>query len=376
MILVVDDTRENIFSLLQLLEMIGFDADAAYSGEEALKKALKTDYSLIILDVQMPGMDGFEVANALGGNNKTKDIPIIFLSAVNTDIKYISKGYASGAVDYITKPFDPDILLLKIKTFQRLYHQTAALQAIQEDLRKEIEIRKDAEAKKDAFVSIASHELKTPLTSLKGYLQMLDRFYDTLDKADTAKFIRSAHNQVNKLTILVNELLDMSKIENGKLQFNFEHFNIKQVVDNSVELMKQVNPEADIVCEGDTNVSVVADKLRIEQVLVNYLSNAIKYSPDNKHIKIAVQQNKDSLIVSVTDKGIGIPASKQEKIFSKFFRVEEYSDRFQGMGIGLYICAEIIERHSGKYGVDSIPGQGSTFYFELPLQQNPTNDPA
>src|ERR1700761_7432614 len=145
MILIVDDKPENIFSLKTILELHSFPTDTALSGEEALKKILKQSYALIILDVQMPGMDGFEVAEAIGGYSKARDIPIIFLSAANTDKKFITKGYTSGGSDYITKPIDPDILLLKVKTFYRLYEQNSELNRIQASLRSEIEFRKKVE---------------------------------------------------------------------------------------------------------------------------------------------------------------------------------------------------------------------------------------
>src|SRR6201994_749278 len=145
MILIVDDKPENIFSLKTILELNSFPTDTALSGEEALKKILRQSYALIILDVQMPGMDGFEVAEAISGYSKARDIPIIFLSAANTDKKFITKGYSSGGMDYITKPIDPDILLLKVKTFYRLYEQNRELNRIQASLRSEIEFRKKVE---------------------------------------------------------------------------------------------------------------------------------------------------------------------------------------------------------------------------------------
>lgn len=145
MILIVDDKAENIFSLQRTLELHSFEVDSASSGEEALKKILNTDYSLIILDVQMPGMDGFEVAEAISGYSKTKDVPIIFLSAVNTDKKFIAKGYTAGGVDYVTKPVDPGIFMLKVKTLHRLYEQNRELNRIQSNLLKEVQTRKEAE---------------------------------------------------------------------------------------------------------------------------------------------------------------------------------------------------------------------------------------
>jgi len=269
MILIVDDKPENIFSLRQLLTINGFEVDTALSGEEALKKILKNDYTLIILDVQMPGMDGFEVAETLSGFNKAKDIPIIFLSAVNTEKKFITKGYNSGGMDYVVKPVDVDILLLKIKTFHRLYEQTVELNKVQQNLRDEIEIRKDAEAKKDEFISIASHELKTPLTSIKAYLQILRRSVGDDNKKFLEDFIGRSQVQVNKLNDLVTDLLDVSKIESGKLKFNKKVFNFKMLLHNTIDIIRQTNEDSNIVITGDEDVDVVADEMRIEQVLIN-----------------------------------------------------------------------------------------------------------
>lgn len=368
MILVVDDNRQNVFSLLQLLEMNGFSADAAYSGEEALKKMLKKEYSLVILDVQMPVMDGFELADMLSGSTKTKDTPIIFLSAVNTDKKFIAKGYATGAIDYIVKPFDPDILLLKIKTFIRLYEQTRELNSIQQDLRQEIEVRKAAEKQKDDFIAMISHELKTPITSLKGYLQLLKMHYDNLDKKEALFYLDTANRQTDKLNSLVNDLLDISKIENGKLQFNIRPFAFNTLLDHTIHAMKQINGNANIELDSDIDTEVNADESRVEQVLINYISNAIKYSPKDKNIKVIGRQLPTEVRVTVVDTGIGIPPEMHGRIFDKFFRVDA-PGHFQGMGIGLYICAEIIQRHGGTYGVDSVPGKGSSFYFTLPLHK-------
>lgn len=162
MILIVDDKPENILSLKKTLELYKFQVDSASSGEEALKKILKTSYTLIILDVQMPSMDGFEVAEALSGYSKARDIPIIFLSAVNKDKKFITRGYDSGGVDYITKPVDPDILIMKVKSFYRMYQQTQELNLVQQSLREEVEVRKQAQAALNKKVN----ELHTILESL------------------------------------------------------------------------------------------------------------------------------------------------------------------------------------------------------------------
>lgn len=178
MILIVDDRQENLFSLQKLLELHRFDVDTASSGEEALRKILKNTYSLIILDVQMPGMDGFEVAEAITGYSKSRDIPIIFLSAVNTDKRFITKGYSSGAIDYVVKPFDPDILLLKVKTFCRLHEQTQELNAIQKALREEIEFRKQAE-----------YELNQSVQELRSILEAVPQIAFTLSAGGVVEFV-------------------------------------------------------------------------------------------------------------------------------------------------------------------------------------------
>ncbi len=487
MILIVDDKPANIYSLKKLLEVKDFLVDTALSGEEALKKVLKNNYALIILDVQMPGIDGFEVAETLSGFSKTKEIPIIFLSAVNTDKKFIARGYESGGIDYVTKPVDPDILLLKVKTFYRLYEQTLALNEIQKALRLEIENRKKVQAglkervdhlhstleslpqiaftanaegkidfvnkkwykyslssktfpathpqdknireewlvsmlanspleleirikeidsdifrfhllriipikeqetvvkwvgtftdiddqkqiekKKDEFLSIASHELKTPLTSIKAYTQLLERTIEAREDKPAHTYINRVQAQLFKLNSLIADLLDISKIDNGKLKMNKKPFNFETLICNAIDTIHHThNHPLEIEREGEKiDQSVTADEIRIEQVLINYLTNAIKYSPNSNKVILRTEKQNSQIKVSVIDFGIGIPEHKQKKIFDKFYRVEESSLRFQGLGIGLYICSEIIRQHKGTFGISSQTGKGSTFYFTIPL---------
>lgn len=370
MILIVDDKPENLIALRRILERQQFEVDSALSGEEALKKVLKNNYDLIILDVQMPGLDGFEVAESISGYSKTKDIPIIFLSAVNVNKQFISKGYASGGRDYMVKPFDPDVLVLKVKTFIKLYEQTCALQNMQQVLVEEIEFRKQAERTKDEFITMASHELKTPLTSIKGYMQMVDRLIDRDQKEEAKKFMERTRQQMEKLNILIDDLLDTSKIASGKLEFKNHVYDVDLIIDNAVDIIRQTYPSHSIIKTGFAGVKIYGDQLRIEQVILNYLTNAIKYSPNSTEILFDVSLlSCDEVMINVTDSGIGIAKDKQADLFTKFYRVEESSNRFQGLGMGLYICAEIIKRHHGRYGVDSEPGKGSSFYFTLPVHR-------
>lgn len=486
MILIVDDKPENIYSLRILLESKNLSVDTALSGEEALKKVLDNDYSLIILDVQMPTMDGFEVAETLQGFKKSKDIPIIFLSAINVNKQIITKGYASGGIDYVTKPIDPEILLLKVNTFTKLYQQTKDLNDVQNILRAEIEIRKKVqtelkqkvdqlhstlealpliaftsdshgnidfvngrwfdfsesqkkfpkthaddvdildewtdklflgksleleirikrldssnyryhllrivpikngdvinkwigtftdiedqkqiEKKKDEFLSIASHELKTPLTSIRAYIQLLDRNLKSSEYNQNKKYVEKAQLQVTKLNNLIAQLLDVSKIENGKMKINIQRFDIKTLIENTCEIIDQTHEGGKITIIGNQDSLLInADEARIEQVIINYLTNAFKYSSENKQITIERRNTENELTIIVKDNGIGIPLEKQSRIFNKFYRVEDSSLKFQGLGIGLYISAEIIKKHEGNFGVSSSYGNGSEFYFSIPL---------
>lgn len=367
MILIVDDAPENIISLKKVLEVNGFEVDTASSGEEALKKILKNSYVLIILDVQMPEMDGFEVAEAISGYSKAKETAIIFLSAASANVNLITRGYSSGGLDYISKPVDMNILLLKVKTFYRIYEQSRALNEMQTKLLEEIEFRKEAERKKDEFISIASHELKTPMTSIKGYIQLLERSLDKEDLETTRVRLHKVQNQVEKLNLLVADLLDISKIESGKLKFNKKYFSFDKILDHIVEIMEQANPQVKFIKKGQITTEIFGDEMRIEQVIINFITNAIKYAPDSDEVHITSELRGDEIYFSVRDFGIGMAKEHQQQIFDKFYRVEETSERFQGLGIGLYICQEIIERHEGKIGVNSEPDEGSEFYFTIPL---------
>jgi signal transduction histidine kinase/CheY-like chemotaxis protein len=487
MILIVDDKKENLLSLQSLLTLHGYAVDTAQDGEEALKKVLRHAYSLIILDVQMPGMDGFEVAEMISGYSKTNDIPIIFLSAVSTDKKFIRKGYSSGGVDYITKPVDPDIFLLKVSTLYKLYEQKRQLSEMQVTLRNEIDFRKKAQEdsqekaaqfisilesipqiafttdpagyleyfnsewldyagntnaypethpddptipeiiktmasgdqplerevrirrndrqeyrcfllravparkkneivkwvgtftdiedqkqaskRKDEFISVASHELKTPLTSMKGYIQLLQR---TLQPDHpTYLYVERTLIQINKLDALIADLLDISKIESGRLKLDMNEFDFGKMLLNTIDMSRQNFPGYEFKQKGDANIMVHGDETRLEQVMLNFLSNAAKYSPTNKKVLIHVDTLPGKLLeVKVQDFGIGIAKENQEFVFDKYYRTPESTTHFQGLGLGLYISADILERHGADFGVDSEPGKGSTFYFRVPFTKS------
>ncbi len=224
--------------------------------------------------------------------------------------------------------------------------------------------------KKDEFMSIASHELKTPITSMKASLQIAERL--VMKKSEIVQiqsFIEKANKQVDKLTSLVEDLLDVTKIQAGKLQFHTSVFNLSEVIQDCIDQISNANTKHHITLEGDADVLVTADKHRLEQVVINFLSNAVKYSPEAAEIELKVESGKNQVKVSVTDFGIGIPEDKVNFVFDRFFRVQESSQKFSGLGLGLFISAEIIRRHGGEVGVRSREGEGSTFWFSIPVNK-------
>jgi PAS domain S-box-containing protein len=233
----------------------------------------------------------------------------------------------------------------------------------------DIQDQKTREEKKDEFISIASHEMKTPLTTAKAYLQMLELLLDE-NNEDASLYAKKANQSVNRLNELISELLDVSKIRLGKLNYTVTTFNFNELIESTVENIQLTSLTHSIIKTGQVNDTVTGDKDRLQQVVINLLTNAIKYSPGAEKVFINLAQEKDSITVTVKDAGIGIAQQSLDKIFEKYHRVEEHAVHFQGLGIGLFISYEIIQRHHGRLWAESKPGKGSTFYFTIPVNSN------
>jgi PAS domain S-box-containing protein len=229
---------------------------------------------------------------------------------------------------------------------------------------------KEQEEQKDYFISVASHELKTPITSIKGYVQLLKRNYGATED----KFLKNSLNVIDKqiitLTTLISDLLDLSKIKTGFLFLKKAPFAINELAQETIDEVGHINPNCSILFSRGADTLVNADRDRIGQVLINLLTNAVKYSPNSRLVKVVSAIQDGKITVSVEDSGIGISKANQERIFERFFRVEGNNENtFSGFGIGLFIASEIIQRHGGEIGVKSEPGKGSTFYFSLPVDK-------
>lgn len=395
MILIVDDKTENLFSLKTLLQLNSFDVDTALSGEEALKKILKNEYELIILDVQMPGMDGYEVAEAISGYSKSKNIPIIFLSAVNIDKRFITKGYASGGIDYVVKPFDPDLLILKVKTFHRLYRQTVELARIQATLEQKVEDRTKelvqmnrelelSNTELQQYAYIASHDLQEPLRKILTFSRMVqERFAG--DKPEALPYLSRVINASERMRKLIDDLLNYSKLTASAI---FKRIDLNEILVGTLSDLELIIKEKNVqlVIEDLPKADVIPGQIR--QVFQNLISNAIKFSRKDVrpllHIKGEIIREKsidsppDSegafCRISINDNGIGFEEKYLDKIFTLFQRLHG-KEEYEGTGIGLAIVKKIVDKHNGIISAHSTENKGTTFIIVLPLhQENASKD--
>ena len=401
MILIVDDKKENILPLKRILELHSLSVDSAESGEEALKKILKVSYSLIIMDVQMPGMDGFEVVETLAGSNRTKDIPVIFLSAVNKQKKFISRGYESGGVDYITKPVDSDLLILKVKTFLKLFEQQQELKNIRDILSKEVEIRKEAEENLERkvaertrelleknqelefsnhelqqFTWVVSHDLKEPLRKIEIFTKIIkDKYLKEDDKA--VDYANRTIGSAERMGKLINDLMDYSRLSSVVLPEKMELSEIFQEVLSDLEY---VIDEKKATLKLDSFPSLKGVPSQLRQVFQNLIGNALKFSKKDvapiieisceristKEFNSALSAEGKFCKIVVKDNGIGFDVKYLDKIFVIFQSLNDRS-AYEGTGIGLAIAKKIIEKHNGLITAKSELEIGSSFIIILPL---------
>ncbi|HEX3920538.1 MAG TPA: hybrid sensor histidine kinase/response regulator [Caulobacteraceae bacterium] len=366
--LLVDDLDENLLSLAALLQRDGLACLKARSGDEALELLLQHDVALALLDVQMPGMDGFELAEFMRGNERARHIPIIFLTAGNTDRQRRFRGYEAGAVDFIQKPIEADILRSKAGVFFDLYRQRQQILAQRDALEANAEALRAVDQRKNEFIAVLGHELRNPLMALSGGLELLHRHKDPA-KAEQIRGMME--RQVFHLSRLIEDLLDVSRIGQGKILLKKEEVELGAILRSAIEVSQ---PHIDarrhtLVVEAETEPLLYADPTRLAQVVSNLLNNAAKYTPSGGRITLTAKALPGWVEIAVSDNGVGIAADMQAKIFEIFAQVrDEATTAHDGLGIGLALVKQLVELHSGDISVESPgPGQGSTFSVRLPL---------
>ncbi|OIN61278.1 sensor histidine kinase [Arsenicibacter rosenii] len=355
-ILLVDDREENLLALEEMLEQDGRIFIKATSGNEALRYALKNDQiGLIMLDVQMPGMDGFEVARLLKTNPKTRHISIIFVTAISKEEQYILKGFDEGAVDYLQKPLDINVTKAKVNVFERLYQYQRELKETIGEVEK---INKQLEK----FVYIVAHDLKSPLTGMIGALSLLEqRESFKLTPDDVDEYIRHSKDASTYLSGMINALLDYSR--KSITQQSIEEVDTQELVEQIARLLF---PPRRIKIRINGRLPVLkTNKIKLQQVFQNLLSNAVKYhdKPDG-YVDVSCQDNGDFITFYVKDNGPGIPMEDQQNIFRLFQTSVNHSGADTSTGVGLSILKLIVEEQGGQIKLESSPENGSLFSFD------------
>lgn len=391
-ILIVDDRPANLYAMEHILSGVDAELFKADSGNEALKLTLHHQFALILLDVQMPGMDGYEVATLLRERDATAAVPIIFVTALNTDEQHAVRGYEAGAVDYVFKPVNPDILKSKVNVFLALYRQHRELnqeiawrERVEGELADMLERERQAStAMKEAaekaesanrtkseFLAKMSHELRTPLNSIIGFTElMIDDGNDPPGKK-RARRLEKVHRNSKNLLALINDILDISKIEADRLTLDYAEVDVAAVVEECTESIRPLvrSDGVELRCSVDETVAGgfrwIGDAIRLRQIVTNLLSNAAKFT-ESGHIELRIKTTGDSLVIEVADTGIGIAPEHLSTIFEEFEQVDSSSTRRAGgTGLGLAISRKLCTLMGGEIAAASTLGAGSCFTVTL-----------
>ncbi|MBT3471810.1 MAG: response regulator [Gammaproteobacteria bacterium] len=386
-ILVVDDKPENLHSFQMILSREGFEVVTVDSGMKALKYLMNNPVALVLLDVQMPEISGFETAQMIRQREDFEELPIIFISATQNTDELINQGYAVGAFDYLTKPIDPRILVNKVKLFHRLYIQQKTLEernraitalncALEnnETLKEAVESAERAGRAKDEFLASMSHELRTPLTTVIGNGELMG---DTSLTSYQNELLDSMTISGKSLLYLINDILDTSKIEAGKFEIDHTKFDLCVLLRELRHIFQKRAEKAGLQFQIEeqinTHIHCIGDGKRLTQVLVNLLGNAIKFTQQGA-VKLTIAKDHNDkhpgIRFIVEDTGIGIEQKTVDRLFKPFEQADQsISGRFGGTGLGLYISSNLVTLMEGELFVESEPGKGSKFYLTLPLEQ-------
>ncbi|ANJ56089.1 hybrid sensor histidine kinase/response regulator [Pseudomonas silesiensis] len=385
-LLIVDDLPENLLALEALIKREDRIVYKALSADEALSLLLQHEFAIAILDVQMPGMNGFELAELMRGTEKTRNIPIVFVSAAGRELNYAFKGYESGAVDFLYKPLDIHAVKSKVNVFVDLFRQSKAMkqqvEALERSRREQAALLEQLQSTqleleqavrmRDDFMSIVAHEVRTPLNGLiletqlrKMHLARDNAAAFTLEKMHA--MVDRDERQIKSLIRLIEDMLDVSRIRTGKLSIRPTRFDLSALVEDLLQnFAPQIEAaESSVTLQAGHPVVGHWDEFRIEQVISNLLTNALRYGAKSP-ITVKVYSENGQALVEVQDLGIGIGEENQKRIFQQFERVSA-KHAVAGLGLGLFISEQIVTAHGGSITVQSRIGEGALFRVCLPL---------
>jgi two-component system, sensor histidine kinase and response regulator len=361
-ILLVDDNPINIRVAANILRDHNYNISFSQSGQEALEKVELVDFDLILLDIMMPGIDGFEVCTILKHNPKTRNIPVIFLTA-KTEPENVVKAFDLGGADYVTKPFNGKELLARVETQIRLTNSRETLEKLNRKL-------KESNETKDKMFSIISHDLLGPFGNIRESLDLIVTDQVQMDQESLHQFIKALWNTTGNAYALLENLLYWARNQQGRMVYNPRLLDLNLIIHETYSLLAGMAKHKDISLK--TNLikvyEVFADKNAVKTILRNLVSNAIKFSESGGKIITKAQDAGDGFVeVSVKDNGVGMDAGTLKKLFTKAKNEPKWGTKGEkGVGLGLALTKEFVEKHNGRIWVESEQGQGSTFFFTLP----------
>jgi two-component system sensor histidine kinase/response regulator len=364
-ILIVDDRPENLLALRTVLKDLDIELVEAGSGNDALKATLRHNFALALLDIQMPEMDGYELAAILREEAKTASLPFIFISAVYTDNLNVFKGYEKGAFSFITKPFQPEILINKVKFFIEKHQQEIAVFQLNEDLNEKNRELKFINGELESFSYSVSHDLRAPLRTIQGFSNILIEEHNDALNGEGKQLLHTIGQSAIKMTNLIDCLLKFSRL--GRKEVTKVSVDMNILVAEIVDEIKTAQLNKNVRWKIGELLPVEGDKELLRQVLTNLISNAIKYSAkrDQPEVEIGCQLNHKLVTYFIKDNGAGFNMKYKDKLFGVFQRLHE-DDEYEGIGIGLAIVQRIVTRHGGTIWAEGEVDKGATFYFSVP----------
>lgn len=357
-ILIIDDNPMNLLLTSKILEGFGYQTRTAESGNEGLMQIEKEMPSLILLDISMPEMDGYEVCEEIKKNEKWSEIPIIFLTA-NTLTEDLVKGFQKGGVDYITKPFKSEELFVRVKTHLDLFESRNEILKMNRQ--------------RDKLYSIIAHDIRSPLSGILQTVDAIDQGYFDPSSSDFREIIHHLKERTKETSTLLTSLLQWSRVKSDKFEMQPTESNVYVIVSSCIQLLNATaeNKNINIHFDSDENAVAWCDEVSIHTVIRNLISNAIKFTNSNGSIWIRTNRTNCKLRIEIIDSGVGMAEETIKKIFDKNEHFTSTgTNNEQGTGLGLMLVKEFVEKNNGVIKVESVIGKGSTFVIELPVEKN------